>query len=257
VTNLDDPPPITLPGMVVLVHGLWHGAWCWATLQAELDRRGVPSLAVDLPGHGASTAPAGGLHDDAAHVTAVLDQLHDAGHERIVLVGHSYGGAVITHAAAGRTDIDHLVYVTAIALYDGESVTSALGSFERRDVEANQAVVPNDDRTATTLDPERAPAALYDECPAASIRAALPRLCAQPVAAVREAAAGSPRDSIPSTYVVCGRDRAIHPDHQIEMARRCTHRVDIDTDHSPFISTPEALADVIQPLALAATETGA
>ena len=43
------------PRPIVLVHGAVHGAWCWAALQTELDRRGVPSYAVDLPGHGAST----------------------------------------------------------------------------------------------------------------------------------------------------------------------------------------------------------
>lgn len=241
--------------MVVLVHGLWHGAWCWAALQSELDRRGVPSLAVDLPGHGASTAPAGGLHDDAAHVVAVVEQIQRAGHEHIVLVGHSYGGAVITEAA-GRVDVDHLVYVTAFALDDGESVARALGSFEAHDVEIDRAVVPSSDGTATTLDPTRATTALYGDCPAESIRAALPRLCAQPVAAVRDTVTGSPRDSIPSSYVVCTRDRAVHPAHQAVMAARCTSRIDIDTDHSPFISAVGPLADAIQPVALAHIDQG-
>ena len=91
----------TASSLVVLVHGAWHGAWCWAALQAELDRRGVPSLAVDLPGHGASPEPIGGLHDDAAAVTALLDHLASGAAGPITLVGHSYGGAVITQAAAG------------------------------------------------------------------------------------------------------------------------------------------------------------
>ena len=43
---------VAMTKTVVLVHGAWHGAWCWSALQAELDRRGVPSLAVELPGHG-------------------------------------------------------------------------------------------------------------------------------------------------------------------------------------------------------------
>ena len=49
------------PRPILLVHGAWHGAWCWAALQAELDRRGVASWAVDLPGHGLSTEPLGDL----------------------------------------------------------------------------------------------------------------------------------------------------------------------------------------------------
>ena len=61
--------------IVVLVHGAWHGAWCWAALQTELDYRGIASLAIDLPGHGASTAPFTDLAGDAAAVTALCRQI--------------------------------------------------------------------------------------------------------------------------------------------------------------------------------------
>lgn len=237
------------PATVVLVHGAWHGAWCWATFQAELDRRGIPSLAVDLPGHGVSTEPLTGMHGDAAHVGTVLDSLAAAGHGDVVLVGHSYGGAVVTEAAVGRSDIAHLVYVTAFAIDAGESVMGALGSFERHDVELGAAMVVADDGQSTTLDPELAAGALYASCPPEAIAAALPRLSPQSMSSMLEEATGSPRDHIESTYVFCTRDRAVHPVHQAELATRCTHRVDIDTDHSPFISAVDELADVIAPLA--------
>lgn len=232
----------------MLVHGAWHGAWCWAALQAELDRRGVPSLAVDLPGHGASTAPLTGLHGDAAAVGDVLDRVAGPSTTSgVVLVGHSYGGAVVTHAAADRSDVDHLVYVAAFALADGESVMGALGSFERRHVDLADAMVPGDDGT-TTLGPSAA-AALYQRSPDAAVAAALPRLSPQPMATMTEEVAGDPRASIDSTYVLCSQDRAVHPDHQAVMAARCTHRVDLDTDHSPFLSTIDDLADVLEPIA--------
>ena len=110
---------------VVLVHGAWHGAWCWASLQAELERRGVPSLAVDLPGHGASTAPLSDLYGDAAEVSNVLTMLRDRGVTDPVLVGHSYGGAVITEASHRTPLASHLVYIAAFALNSGESVMGA------------------------------------------------------------------------------------------------------------------------------------
>ena len=139
--------------MVVLVHGAWHGAWCWSAVQARLDQRGIASLAVDLPGHGASSEPLGGLHDDAAAVTALLDHLADRNTGPVVLVGHSYGGAVITQAAAGRDDVAHLAYLAAFALDDGESVLGCLASLERHDVDLAAAMVPTADGTTTTLDP--------------------------------------------------------------------------------------------------------
>ena len=236
------------PRPVVLVHGAWHGAWCWASLQAELDRRGIASIAIDLPGHGSSTLPLGGLHDDAAHVTATLDHLGLRGLNDVVLVGHSYGGAVITEAAVGRDDLSHLVYIAAFALEDGESVNGVLRSFERRDVALADAVQMGDDG-CTTLDADAAAGALYGACPPEVVAAALPRLSPQPMATMTEAVAASPRTSLPSTYVRCLQDQAVHPDHQAVMAARCTRQVDLDADHSPFVSAVSEVADLLERIA--------
>jgi pimeloyl-ACP methyl ester carboxylesterase len=233
------------PRPLVLVHGAWHGAWCWASLQAELDRRGIVSIAIDLPGHGSSILPLGGLRHDADHLTTTLDHLDldDA-----VLVGHSYGGAVITQAAAGRDDLAHLVYIAAFALDDTESVNGALRSFERREVALGGAVQMSDN-DCTTLDVDAAAEVLYGSCPPGVVAAALPRLSPQPIATMTEAIAGSPRASLPSTYLRCLQDKAVHPDHQAVMAARCTHHVDVDTDHSPFISAITEVADVLEQIA--------
>lgn len=246
--------PRALDPLVVLVHGAWHGGWCWAGLQSALDQRGVASLAVDLPGHGASVADPTGLYGDARTLTATLDTLADRDAGPIVLVGHSYGGAVITQAAARRSDIGHLVYVAAFALDRGESVLSALGSFERRDVDLAAAMIPTADGTATVLDPASAPGALYGDCTAHAIAAALPRLSRQTMSSMTEEVEGSPRDDIQSTYVVCNRDRAVHPDHQAVMADRCSHRVDLDSDHSPFLSSIDDLAGIVTAIAHAVGE---
>ena len=239
------------PALVVLVHGAWHGAWCWSALQAELDRRGIASLAVDLPGHGTSAEPIGGLHEDAAVVSALLDRLAERDAGSVVLVGHSYGGAVITQAAAGRDDVGHLAYLAAFALDDGESVLGCLGALERHDVDLGAAMVPTADGSATTLDPTTAAPALYGSCPPEAIRAALPRLGPQSMASMTEEVTGAPRDTTPSTYVVCSRDRAVHPAHQRVLAERCSQHHVLDTDHSPFISAVGATADIIEQLAVA------
>jgi pimeloyl-ACP methyl ester carboxylesterase len=230
----------------VLVHGAWHGAWCWAALQAELDRHGVPSIAVDLPGHGGSAEPLTGLHGDAAALGNMLDRLQERGTGPVVLVGHSYGGAVITHAATGRNDIRHLVYIAAFALDDGESIIGALGTLERHDVALAAAMMPTADGAATNVDPELAPDALYGQCDPHVVAAALLRLSPQPMATMIEAVAGSPRSAVDSTYVVCLQDRAVHPAHQEVFARRCTNRVELDTDHSPFISAVDDVAAILE-----------
>jgi pimeloyl-ACP methyl ester carboxylesterase len=233
---------------VVLVHGAWHGAWCWAALQAELDRRGVPSLAIDLPGHGVSNEPLSDLHGDALCVARVLDRLADAGAARPVLVGHSYGGAVITEATHRSPAAHHLVYVAAFALEAGESVMDALGSFPRHDVGLAAAMIARPDGTSV-LDPVAAADALYSRCDRATVAASLARLSPQPMATVTQPTTGNGRRAIPSTYLLCTLDDSVHPEHQRIMARRCDLTVVLETDHSPFASRTEETADLLERLA--------
>lgn len=229
---------------MVLVHGAWHGGWCFAALQHALDEMGVPSYAPDLPGHGASTHPLTDLHGDARSVTALLGQLE----RPAVLVGHSYGGGVITQAAEWHTDVSHLVYLAAFALLEGESIRGSLRNFPPEEVELAAAMVPHADGT-TVLDPVLGPPALYGDCPPEVIAAAVARWSPQPHVAMNQPVTGSPLGRIPSTYVVCTRDRAVHPNHQAAMAARCTHRVTLDCDHSPFVSRVADVAALLHRLA--------
>lgn len=232
----------TQPGLeplVLLVHGAWHGAWAWAEMQAELDRRGVPSLAIDLPGHGASTLPFGDLHGDAAHVTQIIELLA----RPVVLVGHSYGGAVVTEAAGHTPWARSLVYLAAFALAPGEAVRDVSRSVPG-DLRLRAATVRREDGTSV-LDPAGAAEALYASCPPGVAAAAIARLCPQPIATFTQPVTVDPRSSISSSYVVCSRDEAVHPEAQRMMARRCTTSVELDTDHSPHVSAVGPTADVI------------
>lgn len=228
---------------ILLVHGAWHGAWCWSALQAELDRRGIPSQAMDLPGHGVSTAPLADMYTDAQHVADILARVGDAP----VLVGHSYGGAVITEAAVrapGR--VAHLVYLAAFALDEGETVMTAANTSPPPDTALAAAMTVLDDGTAVLRNPQTAAAALYGCCPPAVVAAAFPRLSPQPLATFGQPVTGSPRGAIPSTYVRCLRDQAVAPAHQAVMAGRCDTAIDFDTDHSPFLSMVTETADVLE-----------
>jgi pimeloyl-ACP methyl ester carboxylesterase len=246
---MNSTPPTRRP--IVLVHGAWHGAWCWAALQAALDERGVASYAIDLPGHGASTMSLGDLHGDADHVGAVLDRL---GLSDVVLVGHSYGGAVITDAAANRSDLAHLVYLTAFALLAGESVMDPLAALPPETTALQECMQPRDDGTFT-IDAARAVSAFYAECSPLVAHAAVQRLDPQPMSTFTQPVRGA-STSTPSTYVFCARDDAIHPNHQAFLARRCDARVDLDTDHSPMLSAVDALADILVGLATSAAVDG-
>lgn len=246
--------------LIVLIHGAWHGAWCWATLQAELDSRGIASLAIDLPGHGASALPLGDLHGDVQHVADVLAVLN----REVVLVGHSYGGAVITEATTrlhdgdvgddGDASIAHLVYLAAFAPDRDETIMSLLGSLPRAATDLGAAMMMRPDGTSV-LDPAKAAGALYGSCPQPAIEAALSRLSPQPMGTFNQPLTGAPRETVESTYVVCSLDRAIAADHQRAMAMRCTTTVTLETDHSPFVSMPSETADLLAGV-LAAVSAG-
>ncbi len=214
---------------VVLVHGAWHGSWCWDAVVAGLEERGVEVVAEDLPF--TSTL------DDVNSVRATLDRL-----DRVVLVGHSYGGLVITQAAAGRADVDHLVYLCAFMPDGGEDLRRRSAEFPTVALTAG-TVLEDDGRF--TVNPEVAPAAFYQDCSPADIERALSLLRPMGRGAGCEFERAPWRD-IQSTYAVCARDQAIHPDFQRELAARATHTVEWDSDHSPFVSRP---ADVIGLLA--------
>jgi pimeloyl-ACP methyl ester carboxylesterase len=209
-------------------------------LQAELERRGVPSIAIDLPGHGASTLPLTDLHGDAQHVADVLDALD----RPTLLVGHSYGGAVVTEAAVRSSQVRGLVYLAAFALDDGEAVRD-LSRAVPRDTLLRSASVPRDDGTSV-LDPVAAVPAVYGRCAPEVAAAAIARLGPQRHDTFAQPTTGNPRPRVPSTYVLCTGDDAIHPDVQRHMAVRCDRTVEIDTDHCPMLSAVAATADVVE-----------
>jgi pimeloyl-ACP methyl ester carboxylesterase len=233
----DDPPT----QQILLVHGAWHGAWSWAGLQYELDRLGVPSHAIDLPGHGANADPLGDVRDDADAVVAALNALGPG----TTLVGHSYGGAVITQAAALSDNVAHLVYIAAFALDDGESVNGFLRAAPRHAVELASVMRPDPEGTATYLDPEAAGDLLYPGVSAVQQQSMVARLSAQTISSMTTPISGSPRSTIPSTYIRCSRDRSVHPEHQRILAERCDNIIEVDTDHSPFIDDPARIADLL------------
>lgn len=232
------------------MHGAWHGAWCWAALQAELDRRGVPSYAVDLPGHGASLLEAADLYADADHVGAVAERIAERVDSEFVLVGHSYGGAVISQATTRALNIAHLVYLTAFCLDEGEAVLAKTQSMPSVATELGSGTIQFlPDGSGSTIIPDRAAPSFYGCCPPEIAAASTARLCMQPLATFTQPVTVAPWKTIPSTYVRCLRDEAIHISHQDLMAGHCSSIVTIDTDHSPFVSAVAETADILEPLA--------
>jgi pimeloyl-ACP methyl ester carboxylesterase len=234
---------------VLLVHGAWHGAWCWEQVEQGLGAAGVEVQAVDLPGHGADSGPLLDLAGDAAFLTGVLDDL-DSG---TVLVGHSYGGAVISEAG-GHPNVGHLVYLAAFALDVGESCAgAAVDEAAKLDLshegrpDLAEAIVFGDDGL-TTIDPEMAPSVFYHRCSPDVAAWAVAQLGQHSMASLGQEASTAAWREVPSTYAVCADDSAVHPELQRIMAGRCAESVEWDADHSPFLSTPSLVVDLLRGL---------
>jgi pimeloyl-ACP methyl ester carboxylesterase len=237
---------------VVLVHGAWHGAWCWDRVVEGLAERGIDAVAIDLPGHGASRQPLGDLHGDAAALSHALDALDGAD---AIVCGHSYGGAVISEGAAGHPNVRHLVYLAALMLDVGESCSRSIPDPPDGAALAESELGPgmrfSDDGTSVSVDPAVGRDAFYADCSDADADWALARLDLHPAIALQQPVPVAAWREVPSTYVVCSDDRAIPPWIQETFAARATNTVVWPTSHSPFLSQPDLVVDLLATLAAA------
>jgi pimeloyl-ACP methyl ester carboxylesterase len=239
--------------VAVLVHGAWHGEWCWEPVVAELEERGQTVWTINLPSR---NNPVGDLHDDAQAVRELVESLG----RPVVLVGHSYGGAVITEASAGSADIKHLIYLTAVVPDVGESVLDA-GNAALADTgqpPAREQGATNEDAATDVMEihedgtmscrPERAVDLFYHDCDPVVAARAVAALVPQPAMTFSQAPTGAGWKEHPSTYVVCTDDHVLNEVGQRNFARRCDDVVVLTTSHSPFFSNPAAVADVVDRL---------
>jgi pimeloyl-ACP methyl ester carboxylesterase len=210
----------------------------------------VPSYAVELPGHGASSLPPGDLYGDADHLARAIESIAARDANDIVLVGHSYGGAVVSQAMARATAVAHLVYLTAFCLDEGQAVLPTTKSMPPVTTELGSGamqILP--DGSGSTIVAERAAATFYGCCPPAAASTSTARLCVQPLATFTQPVTCAPWKTIASTYVRCLRDEAIPIAHQDLMAVHCGSVFTIDTDHSPFLSAVSETAGILETIA--------
>lgn len=220
----------------VLVHGAWHGSWCWRDLGLELDSRGVTWRAVDLPSSQLDGDPKSGLQQDAQ---VVIDACKDL--SSVVLVGHSYGGAVITEAAPRIENLERLVYISALIPLVGESATDAVKSVNvRTRLDECMQLSGN----LLVLNEATASGALYNECTKDDASWAIKQLTTQTLQSFRDLRT-QPSSEVSSAYILCTNDKAIDPDVQAIMASRCDENLTLRSDHSPFLSHPKLLAEAL------------
>ncbi|MFG2358979.1 alpha/beta fold hydrolase [Streptomyces sp. NPDC048521] len=225
---------------VVLVHGAFADASSWNDVIKRLQHAGYPVIAP--------ANPLRGLTGDAAYLNSVLDSVKGP----IVLVGHSYGGSVISQAAAGDPDVKALVYIAAFAPDKGES------ALELSDKYPGSTLGPTLNSVPITLADGTAGTDLYIKSGefrdqfAADVPTARTDLMAatqRPVtsAALEEKATASAWKTIPSWYLVSTQDKNIPPAAQRFMARRAHARtVEVKASHAVSVSRPADVTRLIE-----------
>jgi pimeloyl-ACP methyl ester carboxylesterase len=225
----------------VLIHGGFHGAWCWSRTIPELEQLGHEAIAVDIPGHG-----------ERIHEEATMANRLDA-----VLVGHSGGGMEITRAADAAPElVSHVIYLAAALPLEGRLMQDALVYRDDGGIEGDYDVTGmlqhlhfGDDGSMAFADVEGARELFYNDCDEATARWAFEQLTPETAGDTATTPISVPRfwaAELPRSFIVCLQDRA-QPRWLADVtARRLgVEPLAIDASHSPFLSRPAELAQLL------------
>lgn len=224
---------------VVLVHGAFHGAWCWQRVLGPLDALGVTAIAPELP----YTS----WEEDVAHVRKALGELPGP----VLLVGHSLGGGLVCEVGADPA-VARLGFVSALVVGPDETIRdrmTAAGVPEELRDGSNPEIAAGmrfADDGYVSLDPEVAASVFYSDC--APEDAADAALRCRPISGSSLAGrpTSAPWRTKQAAYLFCSRDHALADEVQAGYADGLTGPRDtLEASHSPFWSRPEALAGVL------------
>ncbi|WNG92351.1 alpha/beta hydrolase [Mycobacterium sp. ITM-2016-00318] len=228
-----------------LVHGAWHGAWCWERLTPELEAHGHRVVTMDLPCEDGSLS----FDDYAETVCAAVEGVDG---EELVLVGHSLAGLTIP-LVASRRPVRQMVYLCALLPIPGTSLAQQMSEdSEMLDPDYPKGLSAKDSEGRRTwIDKQLACHHMYGDCDDGTASAAVARIRPQATKPYRLPCSLAELPVVASTYVVCTEDRIVNP----QWSRRIAHErlgadvVEMPGSHSPFLSRPKALAEVLDGVA--------
>lgn len=232
--------------MFILIHGSWHSAWNWHLITPILEKAGHIVMAIDLPGMGRDKTPVRDV--TLGSVVDYICQFIDQVPGKVILVGHSKNGIMISQAAEYRPDkIEKLVYLAAYLIPNGK--TQRDYSMQDTAGVLKPYVTLHDELKASTLQPAIYREGLYHDCPDYITDLAKVLLSAEPVESAVTPLQLTDENfgRVPRVYIECTEDRAVTPFIQRKMYTElpCERVYRLPTSHSPFFSQPQQLAAIL------------
>lgn len=234
----------------ILVHGSWHSSWNWHKVVPILEEQGHNAISIDLPGMGRDKTPIQNVTLELA-VNKLLEVIDNA-EGKVILVGHSKNGIIVSQAAEYRPQkIEKLIYLAAYLIPNGKTQAE----YSAQDTEGVLKPYVNrfSETNSHTLQPIIYKEGLYHDCDDDITEMAKCILSHESVATgitplqLTEANYGS----VPKYYIECTDDRAVTPFIQQKMYTEtpCEKVYKMATSHSPFFSKPKELCSILAEIA--------
>lgn len=230
----------------ILIHGSWHSAWNWHKVVPLLEQAGHKAIAIDLPGMGRDKTPIAEVK--LKSTVQKLCELMDSIEGKVILVGHSKNGIMISQAAEYRPDkIEKLVYLAAYLIPNGK--TQREYSMQNTEGWLKPYVIQHPETASHVLQPEIYKEGLYHDCDEDIVELAKILLSDEPVESgitPLELTEGN-FGRVPRVYIECTEDRAVTPFIQRKMYTEipCEKVYSLPTSHSPFFSRPKELVEIL------------
>jgi pimeloyl-ACP methyl ester carboxylesterase len=235
----------------ILIHGSWHSSWNWHRVIPILEQQGHRAIAMDLPGMGRDKTPIKEvkMKSTVEKICKLIDSIEG----KVILVGHSKNGIMISQAAEYRPDkIEKLVYLAAYLIPDGKtqkeySVQDTAGVLK-------PYVTMYEELNAHTLQPEIYKEGLYHDCDNEITELAKLLLSHEPVESgiTPLQLTNHNYGRVPRIYIECTEDKAVTPfiQRKMYMEMPCEKVYSMSTSHSPFFSKPRELSAIFCEIAL-------
>lgn len=233
----------------VLVHGAWHGAWSWDKVTALLEAKGHKVIAYDLPGHGEDKTPV--VDQDLFSYARFIQKIVEEQDEPVILAGHSLGGMMISQAAEWIPEkIKKLVYVCAFLPSNGQSADgeTAFRVTNWEKMAEMGKVTMTEGGKVCAMNRDFAINGCFNDLTPEMAEKAFSLLCPEAVASQYQNAELTEKfDTVPRVYIRCTLDQSVPPSLQDQMiaAKPCQKVYNLESGHSPFWSTPEELAEIL------------